>query len=54
MILEAREKKVEKLMIIHLKKDGTYRLVHFDFDDSVPLALIILHTALKRRKRGNK
>lgn len=54
LILEARGKPVEKLMIIHLKKDGTYRLVHFDFDDSVPMALITLHTALKRRKRGKQ
>ena len=52
MILEAREKKVEKLLIIHLKKDGRYRLVPIDVDESVPMALITLHTALKRRKRG--
>ena len=54
MILEAREKRVEKMMIIHLKKDGTYKLIPFNVDDSVPMALITLHTALKRRKRGNK
>ena len=54
LILEARQKPVEKLMIIHLKKDGTYKLVRFDFDDSVPMALITLHTALKRRKRGKQ
>ena len=52
LILEARQKMIEKLLIIHLKKDGTYRLVPIDFDDSVPLALITLHAALKRRKRG--
>ena len=52
MILEARKKRVEKLLIIHLKKDGRYRLVPIDFDDSVPTALITLHAALKRRKRG--
>ena len=54
MILEARGKQVERLMIIHLRKDGTYKLVQIDFDDSVPMALITLHTALKRRRRGNK
>ena len=54
MILEARGTQVERLMIIHLKKDGTYKLVQINFDDSVPLALITLHAALKRRKRGNK
>jgi hypothetical protein len=52
LILEAREKPVEKLMILHLKKDGKYRLIHFDFDDAVPMALLTLHSALKRRKRG--
>ena len=52
MILEARKKRVDKLLIIHLKKDGRYRLVPIDFDDSVPMALITLHAALKRRKRG--
>ena len=54
LMLEAREKMVEKMMIIHLKKDGTYKLIPFNVDDSVPMALITLHTALKRRKRGNK
>ena len=52
LILEAREKAVERLLIIHLKKDGTYKLIPFNVDDSVPMALITLHTALKRRKRG--
>ena len=52
LILEAREKQVERLMILHLKKDGTYRPVWIDIDDSVPMALITLHAALKRRKRG--
>lgn len=52
MILEARQKQVERLLILHLKKDGTYKLIRFDMDDSVPLALITLHIALQRRKRG--
>lgn len=51
MILEAREREVERLMILHLKKDGRYRLVPINIDDSVPLALITLHGALKKRKR---
>lgn len=51
MMLEAREREVERLMILHLKKDGRYRLVPIDIDDTVPLALITLHTALKKRKR---
>ncbi len=51
LILEAREKQVERLMILHLKKDGTYRTVWIDIDDSVPMALITLHNALKSKRR---
>ena len=51
LMLEAREKQAERLMILHLKKDGTYKLIKFAADDSVPMALITLHTALKTRRR---
>ena len=54
MILEARGKQADRLMILHLKKDGAYRLIAFERDDSVPIALITLHNALNRRKRGKK
>lgn len=51
MILEARGTDVERLMIIHLKKDGTYKLIKFDFDDTVPMALLTLHNVLKKKRR---
>ncbi|MBQ8797199.1 MAG: hypothetical protein IJZ56_03275 [Oscillospiraceae bacterium] len=51
MMLEARQKGVERLMILHLKKDGTYKLINIAFDDAVPMALITLHTALQKKKR---
>lgn len=54
LMLEAREREVERLMILHLKKDGRYRLVPIEIDDAVPLALITLHTALRRRKKSKK
>lgn len=54
MMLEARKRCVERLMILHLKKDGTYKLITFEFDDTVPLALITLHTALKKKRRKSK
>lgn len=54
MMLEARQRPVERLMILHLKKDGTYKLIRFGFDDTVPLALIKLHTALKKKRRKSK
>lgn len=53
MMLEARGRAVERLMILHLRKDGSYKLIRFDADDSVPMALITLHTAMQtRRKNG--
>jgi hypothetical protein len=51
MVLEARQKTVERLAILHLRKDGSYKLMWFDADDSVPMALITLHTALKTRRK---
>jgi hypothetical protein len=50
LILEARDKQVERLLILHLKKDGTYRTVWIDIDDSVPMALVTLHKSLKQKK----
>lgn len=56
LILEARQKSVERLLILRLKKDGTYKLIKFDFDDAVPMALLTLHNVLnkKRRKRNER
>ena len=51
MMLESRQRTVERLLIMHLKKDGTYKLIQFEFDDGVPLALITLHNALKKKRR---
>lgn len=50
MMLEARGRSVERLMILHLKKDGSYKLIRFDAEDAVPMALLTLHTALKTRR----
>ena len=54
MIMEARGTDVERLMIIHLKKDGTYKPIKFDFDDTVPMALLTLHNVLKKKRRKTK
>lgn len=51
LMLEAHEKGVERLAILHLRKDGTYKLIPFDLDDKLPMALITLHTALQKKKR---
>lgn len=54
LILLARGKPVEKLMILHLKKDGTYKLVPIPIDDTLPLSLITIHTALQKKRRKLK
>lgn len=54
IILKARGKDVERLLILHLKKDGTYKLIKFVADDSVPMALITLHTAMKTRRKHER
>ena len=51
LILEARQKAVERLAIIHLKKDGTYKLVNMPIDGAVAMALITLHNAMKKKRR---
>ena len=53
LILEARQKAVEKLVIIHLKKDGIYKLVNIPIDSDVAMALITLDNALKTRRKKN-
>ena len=53
MMLQARGKTVEQLMILHLKKDGKYRLIVFPMDDAVPNALLTLHKVLQTKRRKN-
>lgn len=54
LMLEAREMSLERLTILHLKKDGTYKLIEFAFDDAVPMALLTLHNVLKKKRRKSK
>ena len=51
LILEAREKQVERLMILHLRRDGSYKLIRFDAEDAMPMALITMHTAMQKKKK---
>lgn len=53
-LLEANHHAVEKLAILHLKKDGTYKLIPFSADDALAKALITLHRALQKRKKGER
>jgi hypothetical protein len=53
LLLLARGLPVEKLTVLHLKRDGTYKLVPVPMDEPLALALITVHNALpKRRKKG--
>ena len=54
MIAQANGLKPEKLAILHLKKDSTYRLVDITVDSSVANALLVLHEALKKKPRKGK
>ena len=54
MMLNARGKAVERLVILHLKKDGKYKLIEIAMDDVVPMALIALHNVTKKKRRKTK
>ena len=40
--------------INELKKDGTYKLIRFEENDAVPMALLTLHGLLKKKRRVRK
>lgn len=48
------DKPIEALYILHLKKDGTYKLIPFEMDDSLFMACYTLHQALVKKKRIKK
>lgn len=45
---------VDKLYILHLKKDSTYKLVELPISDELTDACIALHQALKKKPRRKK
>lgn len=49
-----KEKPVEGLWILQLKKDGTYKLIQIEIDDDLALACLTMHTAIKNSKRKRK
>lgn len=55
LMLIARGLEVEKMLILHLKRDGTYKLIPINEDDPLALSLITIYKALHpRRKKGDK
>lgn len=51
LMLIAKGYTVDKMYILHLKKDGTYKLIKFEEDIPLVTSLITLHKALQKRKR---
>ena len=45
---------IEQLVILQLKKDGTYKLIDIPIDDTLADACITMHEALKKKKRSKK
>lgn len=50
-MLLSRGYPVDRLYILHLRRDGTYKLCPFPVDDALPLSLLTLHRALSKRPR---
>lgn len=50
-LLEHNGYTLDQLVILHLKKDGRYKLVRFQFDDALPIALLTIHNTLKPKRR---
>ena len=53
-MLIARGYPVSRLYVLHLKKDGSYKLIPTDIDEPLADSLIILHKALQKRRRTKK
>ena len=51
MLCEENGIDVEKLVILHLKKDGTYKLVYIDERKDVAVACLTLHQLLEKKRR---
>ena len=53
-MLEAKGYTVERLAILHLKKNGTYKISYFPADDQLPRALLVLNNVLKPKERKKR
>lgn len=45
---------VDELYVLHLRKDGTYKLIPIPIDDRTFMACLTLHNALKKKSRKKK
>lgn len=51
LMLIARGYPVHRMYILHLKRDGTYKLIPFEVDEPLALGLITIHKALQKKRR---
>ena len=51
LMLIARGYPVDRVYVLHLKRDGKYRLVPMEIDEILANALITLHKALRKKRR---
>ena len=49
-----KEKPVEELVVLQLRKDGTYKLIPLEMDAPLACACITMHEAIKKTKRRKK
>jgi hypothetical protein len=49
-----KEKPVEKLWVLQLKKDGTYKLIQLEENKELANACLTMHYAIKNCKRRRK
>jgi len=54
MLARENEMPVEKLFVLHLRKDATYKLIEIPTDERTFMSCMILHTALKKKSRKKK
>lgn len=54
MGFEANGKEVERMVLLHLTKDGKYKVVEIDRNDEIAKACLTLHEALKKKPRKKK
>lgn len=51
LMLAAKGYPVHRMYILHLKRGGSYKLIPFDQDEPLALALITIHNALRKKRR---
>jgi hypothetical protein len=50
-MLEAHEEKVEQMYILHLKKDGSYKLIEIPISDELADACLLIHKRINTKSK---